>query len=261
MEDGAPFVPGNKLAAWTVGRSALDGGCSIDVAVLGSPSIDAQLDDVVTNLSGDPRIASATAVLINAVTPTLVELNAFDAVLVLINSYPQDTVVLGDNLADYVDSGGGVVLALFALRASTPTIMGRFMSSDYYCIEQSSGNRLMGHATLGTVHVPESPLMTGVTTFDGGDRSFRSPAPPHALATRIADWSTGEVLIAERTDLSGGRVDLGMFPVSELQAAGGWLTNTDGAIILRNAVVRASGCEDASPVEPTTWGAIKAQLR
>jgi hypothetical protein len=40
-------------------------------------------------------------------------------------------MVLGDNLADYVDGGGRVVLSMFALRAGggDRTIFGRFMNS------------------------------------------------------------------------------------------------------------------------------------
>jgi hypothetical protein len=167
-------------------------------------------------------------------------------------------VVLGDNLADYVDSGGGVVLTMFALRASlnTRTIEGRFLTDNYYCIAQSVGASTTGQATLGTIHVPASPLVAGVNTFNGGTSSFRTPAPLTPNATRIADWSTGQILIAERIDLGGGRVDLGFFAVSQLGSAASWLVTTDGAIILRNAV--ASRCGQTTAVEPSTWGAVKA---
>jgi hypothetical protein len=260
-EDGSldgEFFP----AAWTVGTPVDNGGCSINVAVLGAAT-SLQVNDVVINLTGDPRIASATGVVITTVTPTLAELQAFDAVLVFTNSTPQSSVNLGNNLADYVDAGGGVVLNMFAIRASVAnrTIEGRFLTDNYYCIERSVGASTTGSATLGTVHVPASPLMAGVATFDGGTSGFRSPAPLNANATRIADWSTGQILIAERSDLLGGRVDLGFFAVSQLQSSGSWLIATDGEIILRNAVVVASRCDEATSVEPTTWGAIKAHMR
>jgi hypothetical protein len=249
------------LAAWTVGTPGWDGGdCFIDVAVLGAATA-AQTQDVVNHLSGDSRIASVTGIVITTVTPTLAELQVFDAVLVFTNSTPQSSVVLGDNLADYVDGGGGVVLTMFAIRATVAnrTVEGRFLTDNYYCIERSVGSSTTGNATLGTIHVPGHPLLTGVTTFDGGSSSFRSPAALNASATRVADWSTGQILMAERTNLGGGRVDLGFFAVSQLASSTSWLVSTDGAAILRNSVVVASRCGQATAVEPTTWGAIKAQ--
>ncbi len=57
-EDGSldgEFFP----AAWTVGTPVDHGGCSINVAVLGAATA-VQVNDVVLNLMGDPRIASAT---------------------------------------------------------------------------------------------------------------------------------------------------------------------------------------------------------
>jgi hypothetical protein len=252
---GSEFLP----AAWTVGTPGPDGGCSINVGVFGAAAA-TQVNDVVTNIMGDPRIASVTGVVITGVTPTLAEMQVFDAVLVFTNSTPQNSVLLGDNLADYVDAGGGAVLTMFAIRAtvSNRTVEGRFMTDNYYCIERSVGSSTTGNATLGTIHVPSSPLVAGVVTFDGGTSSFRSPAPLNANATRIADWSTGQILVAERIDLGGGRVDLGFFAVSQAASSASWLLSTDGEQLLRNAVVVASRCGQATAVEPATWGAIKA---
>jgi hypothetical protein len=245
-EDGgeptfADFLP----AAWTVPGAGLghgDGPAPINVAVLGA-STAAQVQDVVNTLSGDPRIASVTGIVTTTVTPTLTELQAFDSVLVYTNSTPQSSVALGDALADYIDGGGGVVLTMFAIRASlaTRTMEGRFLTDNYYCIERSVGASTTGRAFLGTIHVPDSPLVQGVSTFDGGSSSFRTPAPLNPNAVQIADWSTGQILIAQRTDLNGGRVDLGFFAVSQLNSSGSWVITTDGAPMLRNAVVVAAG--------------------
>ncbi len=252
LEDGGLLMlkPAGP-AAWTVpgaGRGMGDGPAPINVAVLGA-STAAQVQDVVNTLSGDPRIASVTGIVTTTVTPTLAELQAFDSVLVYTNSTPQSSVALGDVLADYIDSGGGVVLTMFAVRASiaTRTMEGRFLADNYYCIERSVGTSTTGRSFLGTIHVPGSPLLVGVNSFDGGSSSFRSPAPLNPNATRIADWSTGEILIAQRTDLAGGRVDLGFFAVSQLASSGSWVVTTDGAAILRNAVVFVANQGPACP--------------
>lgn len=47
-------------------------------------------------------------------TPTLAQLTPYDAVLVYTNNPPADPVAAGNVLADYVDAGGGVVLATYA---------------------------------------------------------------------------------------------------------------------------------------------------
>lgn len=240
------------MAAWTVVNSGTDSGgsgwgteseCAIHVAVLGASSL-AQVNDVVTKITGDPRIATITGIVTTAVTPTLAEMQAFDAVLVYTNSTPLSSVAMGDNLADYIDSGGGVVLTQFSMRASlaTRTMEGRFLSANYYCVERSVGSSTTGAALLGTIHVPASPLLEGVLTFNGGTQSFRSPAGLHPMATRIADWTTGHILIAERTDLLGGRVDLNFFAVSDNGSPGSWIPTTDGAAMMRNALVVASRC-------------------
>jgi hypothetical protein len=164
--------------------------------------------------------------------------------MVFTNSTPLSSVALGDNLADYIDAGGGVVLTMFAMNASSAvrTLEGRFLAANYYCIERNVGSSITGNAVIGTRHVPNSPLLENVKTFDGGTSSFRPRGGLHPSATRVADWSTGEILIAERTDLTGGRVDLGFFCVSQLGSGGSWLPGTNGAELLRNSVVVASGC-------------------
>lgn len=248
-EDGSSSHAPAGPSRWTVlNPAAQRGGCALNIAILGAGTT-AVINDVIGSLTGDPRIATLTGIAINSVTPSLAELQAFDVVLVFTNSTPQNNVLLGDVLADYVDGGGGVVLAMFAMRASlaTRTIEGRFLNDNYYCITRTVGTTTTGSATLGTVYVPSSPILNGVDSFSGGSQSFRSPAGPTPNTTRIADWSTGQILIAERNDLSGGRIDLGFFPVSEAAAAGSWLPGSGGEQLLRNAVAVAAGCRAACP--------------
>jgi len=51
-------------------------------------------------------------------TPTLQQLSAYNTVVAYTNSPPSDPAALGDVLADYVDAGGCVVVATYAM--STP---------------------------------------------------------------------------------------------------------------------------------------------
>ncbi len=243
-EDGTPESK-PPLVAWTVTNPGpVQRGCALEVAVLGATSVDS-VQNVLNSLAEDPRIATVTAIVTTSVTPTAAELGAFDSVLVFTNSAPLSSVGLGNSLADYVDAGGGVVLTMFALRASIAnrTIEGRFLTDNYYCIQRTVGSSTTGQATLGTIHIPSSPILDGVATFDGGSSSFRTPGTLHPQASRIADWSTGQILIATRNDRVGKRVDLGFYPVSAANQPGGWVLTTDGAQLLRNAVVVTGECD------------------
>jgi hypothetical protein len=61
---------------------------------------------------------------------TLLQLSEFDSVLVWSNYQFYNSVELGNMLADYVDQGGGVVLATFGLYSSW-TIRGRMLDEGY----------------------------------------------------------------------------------------------------------------------------------
>ncbi len=63
-------------------------------------------------------------------TPTLAELNNYDVVLAYSNATPFDPVALGDVLADYVDAGGGLVLANFTWTQGFG-IEGRIVTTGY----------------------------------------------------------------------------------------------------------------------------------
>jgi hypothetical protein len=238
-EDGEGGEP-PALAAVTY-FGAEGGPCSVSVGLVAAQSA-AGITDVTNELLADPRIASVTAIDAIVVTPTVAQLSAFDCVLVWTNSTPLDNIALGNNLADYVDAGGGVVLGMFAMQASLATriIGGRFLTDNYYCIQSTVAGSVTGAATLGTVDVFASPLMAGVGAFNGGTSSFRPSGALHPLAMRIAAWSTGENLVAQRNDLSGRRVDLGFLPVSSAASAGSWTLNGD--LLMANALAYVGGC-------------------
>ena len=249
--DNAPTESGSAspLSSASAAASILAGMneiASLDVALVAADSYGL---DVQAKLVADGRFASVTIIDTTLVTPTVAELQAFDAVMVWTNSTPADNVALGNNLADYIDGGGGVVLAMFAISVSSAarTIEGRFLSDNYYCIERSLGSTVAGNAVLGTVYTPGHPIMAGVVSFDGGTGSFRPPTGPVPGASRVADWSTGEVLVADRTDLAAPRADIGFWPGSSDALANGWVVSTDGDLIMANALEYVTGVDpDAS---------------
>jgi len=180
-------------------------------------------------------------------TPQLDDLRAFDSVIVWSDAQFADPAVLGDRLADYVDGGGGVVVAVFANTAarSYGNLIGRFVSGNYFCIDYPTewhvGAMLDGPQTvLGAVLDPFHATMAGVDRFDGGFRSFRPYSSYLAPKARlVAGWSDGAPLVAVRDVNGTPRVDLGMYPVSSDVEADFWDATTDGARLLGNALAYA----------------------
>jgi len=189
------------------------------------------------------RFSSVTTVDVSFVTPTLEELQAFDAVLVWWNYLYLDPVTLGSNLADYVDAGGGVVLGVPEVAGIDGRYLsGRWESEEYFVFMRSDFQT--GNATLGTIHDPLHPVMSGVTTFDGGGLSYRPSST--ALTTGaelIASWSDGMPLVATKGVNGTRRADLGFYPPSD---QGGfdprlWDITTDGALLMANALEWVAG--------------------
>ncbi len=200
---------------------------------------DDKLLDIQQKLLGTGQFVAVDILNVHNVTPTLEELQAFDSVLVYRSLGYQDATALGNVMADYVDSGGGVVCMMFevGLDDSYGTMMqGRWSSEEYYAIprgDHENGPR----ATLGTVHDPGHPIMQGVLSFDGGSSSYRPSTYNITLGSvRVADWSDGRPLVVAKTIGSTRRVDLAFNPLSSDVLSNSWDSSTDGALLMANAL-------------------------
>lgn len=187
-------------------------------------------------------------------TPTLPQLLAYDAVICWTNVTPADNNAWGDVLADYVDQGGGVVVAVFANSSTTTgrNIGGRWQNG-YEVILDQSGNT-SGNASLGNVLLPAHPVMNGVSTFTGGTAMFRPTVTALAAGSfAIAEWSDGRILVAQ--GLNPKRVDLGFYPPSGDCVSTSWSPASDGALLMANALAFAgSGGGCPAPVAYCTPG-------
>jgi hypothetical protein len=127
-----------------------------------------------------------------SVTPTLSDMQAFDALLVWDLQPFLDTTVLGNNLADYVDAGGKVVIATFSFYGGGTvwTLSGRIMSPDYSPFTPV-GSYFFG-STLGP-YDGSSPIMAGVSILTG---KYRDQVTLNAGATLVASWADGSPLAA-----------------------------------------------------------------
>jgi hypothetical protein len=233
-----------KCLSTFVLASCLAGSAAAQVAVLGSPGGGQPwADDVRLKLLGSGvALGTVTLIDISSTTPTLAQLQAFRAVLVYSDGPGyQNPTTLGDNLHDYVDGGGGVVIAVFT-NASIP-LAGTWVSAQYDAITsagQNSGQQLQ----LGTRLVPNHPLFTisNVATFDGGSSTYRSTGTLAPSSTRLADYSNGEIFAAERNGLAGRVISLNFYPPSSDARSDFWTSASDGDNLMANALSYVGAC-------------------
>ncbi|MEZ6241701.1 MAG: hypothetical protein R3B57_01525 [Phycisphaerales bacterium] len=202
-------------------------------------------------------------------TPTLAELLQYDAVLTWTNDSHDDSVGVGNVLADYVDAGGGVVVSVFTNTSLNPDrqLLGRWADEGYGLIPTASNYaNASAPLAMGDVLIEGHPILTGVESF----RSFAAIVPsfgpwgafrPNTTlvnpgAHKLALWEDGKTLIVVGdTTTPGGHkvVELGMHPVSSaVNSTGYWDESTDGARMMANALLWAA----FGPADWTMDGAV-----
>ncbi len=228
-------------------------------AAAGGPSTDCRFTDTQARILASGLFASVDILDAAAGTPTLQQFQAYDAVLVWSNTGFQNSALLGDTLADYVDGGGGVVVAVFAnaIASSTLSIQGRWQGA-YEVIEDQSGSTSSSAASLGTVLLPQHPIMAGVNSFYGGSSSFRptvTTLTPGSIS--IAEWSDGRILVAQGANPK--RIDLGFYPPSNACFSHFWDAATDGAVMLANALHFSATAATCNPPVAYCTGSTTTQ--
>lgn len=186
-------------------------------------------------------------------TPTLSTLLQYDALLCWTNTTPASNVAWGDVLADYVDAGGGVVVAVFANSTTSAgrNIGGRWQTG-YEVILDQSGNASGAGATLGIVHQPGHPSLAGVTAFAGGTIGSRPVGTALEVgATLVAEWSDGKVLVAQGANPN--RIDLGFYPPPASCSQSGWQTGGDQLMV--NSLLAVAGGASFGPYAAGCAGA------
>jgi hypothetical protein len=256
-------VPGGNAPDGATMGTAVQGMRVLLLAAEGTGLSYPQMIDVRSKLLNSGKFSMVDTMNVRFRTPTFEDLNAYDAVMVWSNYSFLNPYALGDALADYIDAGGGVVTALFASARSDysvlATIHGRFETDNYWAA-QPAYLITSSHATLGSILVPTHPVMAGVTTFDGGYYSPRLAATVLSPgATLLATWSDGAPLVAVRTIRGVNRVDLGFYPPSSDVSSDLWVSSTDGAKMMVNALswVSTGGAQIKVSISPDS-GSIPA---
>jgi F0F1-type ATP synthase membrane subunit c/vacuolar-type H+-ATPase subunit K len=231
------------LAVGVAGGGAAWGQSVAIVAAASANSADPRFTDPQAKILGTGLIATVDIINATTTTPTLEQLQAYDAVITWSNVDYQDEVALGNVLADYVDAGGGVVVAVFANTSVDPdrSLNGRWRTGGYEIVPAALGATTAGTVTLGTVLEPTHPTMQGVSTVFGGNllsRPTTTTLASHGFA--VALWSDGKTLVAASTQFPN-RIDLGMYPPSSDVATGWWSPASDGARLMANALLASMG--------------------
>ena len=183
-------------------------------------------------------------------TPTLGQLQQYQIVVPLSNigAPPgfQDSIKLGNNLADYVDRGGVVVQYGFTFYGPSQPhgVNGRWVTGNYNPYNYST-NFLDRGFTLGTFNAGH-PLMAGVTTLNSG---FADTVTLAAGATEVAQTNFGTSLVAFRP-VSGGHTTVGVtaYVGATTAQSGDW-----GRVIANAGRWLISGpCPTATPTPSVT---------
>ncbi len=170
-------------------------------------------------------------------TPSLATLQNYAAVLVYSDLDFADPVALGDNLANYFDAGGRVVVTTFANTTTLAhtTLRGRFgtVANGYVLIQPAAADSSPEPDPLVIVE-PESPLVAGVTTLTAS-QGLKSTGTVVNGGVVVAEWGSGAPLIVR--GLKDGRplVELNMYPPSGAVFSSLWVG--DGATIMKNALL------------------------
>lgn len=198
---------------------------------------------------------------VNSIDRTLsvAELQEYDAILVFNNVAPRNSNELGDNLAAYIEGGGGVVGALFhnSGTETTNNINGDFADEKYQVTSRSSRDILSGTQliNLNSPDYPGHPLLDDVDSFDCGSSRFKLPLTTGLRpgSYGVARFTSGEILIAAKDNVGErgvSRVDLGFYPPSSDVRSDFWVSTTEGDIIMRNALRYVAGVLPNPPPPP-----------
>jgi parallel beta-helix repeat protein len=170
--------------------------------------------------------------------PELSYLQEYDVVMVSMNYYVYDPDIsngLGNVLANYSDSGGGVVQMAFAAGIESKSqVAGRWMAQAYNPLGYSLNH--YGYVNMGTVYDPDHMIMCGISDLAAYYKHNALYITPGA--TLLADYQNNIKLCAYTNEnhkaYGGGRiVGLNLLP---------WpaYLEDDGMLMTANAIMWAS---------------------
>ena len=218
-----------------------------EVAVLTNEAATVYAADVVAKLEATGQFSRVDTLNAASSTPLLSVLQAYDGVLVYTGDNGPalaDTTAFGDLLADYVDDGGGLVVA-FAAVVFNPGLAdfalgGRYVMDQYYLIPRVSNaiGSQVSFSVLDSTH----PTLNGFNSFAVGNSSaWADTTLVVPAASVILEWADGTPLVV--TGEIGGvrRVDLNFYPPSSDADNRSWVSTSDGDLLMANSLTWVAG--------------------
>lgn len=211
-----------------------------DVMLIYSVPSPIYAQDVVTKIQQTGRFANVDAWDASISTPTTNDLRGYDAVMIMPDSGFADGATLGNNLAQYVDNGGGVVDSVFSVNWGQTYISGNWFANQYRPFEGTTQGNLNGRLVPD---LPNHPMLTGIRSFRFNASGYYGPDVQLARgATLVASWDNGVPLLAAHAPTNSGVVvGLNAYMPSSDAAGFGWDATGDGAELMANALEYAAG--------------------
>jgi len=179
---------------------------------------------VTTNIGGDPYYDSVDYVDCSTQTPTVATMENYGCVFTWSDYTYQNPTQMGNNLADYVDAGGTVVINDFSWTAGWG-LQGRVMTDANYAPMTHNGSGAYSNTNLGTKD-DAHPFMDGVSAISS--IYFWTYVSKESPATWVADNTNGNVFCAVNEDFTIAGVN--MYPGDVKHWSG------DGWVLLNNVI-------------------------
>ncbi len=215
------------------------------VAVLAAEGSASWKEDVRQKLLATAAFEAVDVIGADTGTPTLAQLQPYSAVLVFSDGTFANSTGLGNVLADYADAGGGVVISTFALYTSGTGygLDGRLLTGGY--LPFVAGSTFSGTEITLVPDQAGHPILAGVGSLSGGTSSYHNAVTVASNAALVAHWSNGRPLVVTKVTGQARVVGLNFFPPSESVRNDLWRTNSDGGLLMANAL-RWAGLPDCT---------------
>ena len=190
--------------------------------------------DIAAWLMASGRFDSVVG--INQTNFTLVELLAYDGILFFTNSSSGSDPSNGDVLADYADTGRGLVIATFSWANQGGNTLGGRIITDELSPFVVGGGSLYANVTIDSHD--GSIFFSGVTAITG---YFHDDVTLTTDAVLRGTWSDGEPLLAQKSNVIG----VNLFPVNN-NVSGDYQQLFINAL---SAVTGSEQCDDGNLVD------------
>lgn len=190
-------------------------------------------NDIVGLLTGSGYFSQVDAVDGSFSNFTYASLRDYDAIVVYSLDYWYSSTAAGNAIAEYVDSGGNVLISCLANADWDTELTGRFQSGGYYLIPPYDAQYGSGYS-LGTIDVPEHEIMSGISAVRTRLK-LEAGASVVADATVLAHFADGTPAIAVRENGGQRRIDLA-FPIWRADTWYGIDSTSDADELVVNAV-------------------------